>query len=400
LHHCLRSHADATPFTLPRTQTGSIQRPIIQLPAAQGFVGPTPIFPSGSPFLPASWMLARMPKLTDVPATDPLEIYRARDAIYAVDLLTAAIAHLDFFSWLENHPSSLGAICAHFEIHARPADVLLTLLTAMGLVTEAGGVFHLTLRAREHLTQGSPWNLAPYYASLKERPQTLDMLKVLRTGKPANWGSYDAEAWAKAMESPAFAAQFTAAMDCRGVYLGQALAKKLQLAQRQTLLDIAGGSGVYACSLVAHHPHLAAAVFEKPPVDRIARESIARYDASDKVQVIAGDMFRDPLPTGFDLHLISNVLHDWDEPEVRALLQKSHDALNPNGLLIVLDAYINDRNTGPLPVAQYSVLLMHSTEGKCYSLGEMRRFFSQTGFEWDDHQPSAADRSFIVARKA
>jgi hypothetical protein len=25
--------------------------------------------------------------LTDVPATDPLEIYRARDAIYAVDLL-------------------------------------------------------------------------------------------------------------------------------------------------------------------------------------------------------------------------------------------------------------------------------------------------------------------------
>ena len=345
-------------------------------------------------------MLREMPNLTDVPATDPLEIYRARDGIYAVDLLSAAIAHLDFFTWLAAHPSSLGAICAHFDLQPRPVDVMLTLFTAMGLVTEAGGVRHLTLRAREHLTGGSPWNLAPYYISLKERPQTLDMLKVLRTGKPANWGSYDAEAWAKAMESPAFAAQFTAAMDCRGVYLGQALSKKLHLAEHRSLLDIAGGSGVYACSLVAHHPHLTAAVFEKPPVDRIARESIARYGATARVQVIAGDMFRDPLPSGFDLHLISNVLHDWDEPEVRALLSKSRDTLSTGGLLIVHDAFINDRKTGPLPVAQYSVLLMHSTEGKCYSLGEMRRFLSETGFDWCDHQPSAADRGFIVARKA
>jgi SAM-dependent methyltransferase len=338
--------------------------------------------------------------LTDVPATDPLEIYRARDGLYAVDLLTAAIAHLNFFSWLDTHPSSVGAICAHLGVQTRPADVMLTLFHAMGLVTEAGGVFHLTLRAREHLTDGSPWNLAPYYASLKDRPQTLDMLKVLRTGKPANWGSYDADAWAKAMETPAFAAQFTAAMDCRGVYLGQALAKKFDATGGRRLLDIAGGSGVYACSLTAHHPHLRATVFEKPPVDRIARESILRYDAAERVQVIAGDMFRDRLPSGFDLHLISNVLHDWDEADVRALLRKSHEALEAGGRLIVHDAFINERKTGPLPVAQYSALLMHSTEGKCYSLSEMRRFFSEVGFEWEEHHASAADRGFIVARKA
>ena len=88
------------------------------------------------------------------------------------------------------------------------------------------------------------------------------------------------------------------------------------------------------------------------------------------------------------------------QPDVRALLSKSHGALSTNGLLVVHDAFINDRKTGPLPVAQYSVLLMHSTEGKCYSLGEMRRFLSETGFDWCDHQPSAADRGFIVARKA
>ena len=44
------------------------------------------------------------------PATDPLPLYRPRDGISAVDLLAVAIAHLDFFTWLDEHPSTLGAI--------------------------------------------------------------------------------------------------------------------------------------------------------------------------------------------------------------------------------------------------------------------------------------------------
>lgn len=337
--------------------------------------------------------------LIQEPATDPLQIYRARDGIYAVDLLAAGLVHLDFFTWLSDHASDLGAICAHFKIHPRPADVMLTLFTAMGLTTKAGGCFHVTLRAREHLVKGSPWYLAPYYAALKDRPMTLDLLKVLRTGKPANWGSYDAAAWAQAMEKPDFAEQFTAAMDCRGVFLGQALAKKIDLGGRTRLLDVAGGSGIYACSLVAQHPELRATVFEKPPVDRIARAAIKRQGSTEQVKVSAGDMFTGELPSGFDVHLISNVLHDWDEPVVRELLRKSHRALAAGGLLMLHDCYLNAEKTGPLPVAQYSVLLMHSTEGKCYSLGEMRALLEEAGFEWARHVATAADRSCILARK-
>jgi SAM-dependent methyltransferase len=316
-----------------------------------------------------------------------------------VDLLAAAIAHLDLFTWLDTHPATLGAIAAHFGLHTRPADVMMTLLTALGLVTQSGGVFHLTLRAREHLTAGSPWNLAPYYASMKDRKPALDMLSVLRTGKPANWGSYDPQAWADAMEREDFAQQFTAAMDCRGVLLGPALARKLKLSDRAALLDIAGGSGIYACAIVANHPHLEAAVFEKPPVDRVATASIERRGFAEKVRVIAGDMFRDAWPDGFDIHLISNVLHDWDEPAVRDLLAKSHAAMAPGGVLIVHDAHINAEKTGPLHVAEYSALLMNITEGKCYSIGEMRAYLRDAGFQWMDHQPTAVGRSYILAER-
>ena len=202
--------------------------------------------------------------LTASPSTDPIELYRLRDGFYATDLLGAALVYLDLFSWLEQHPSDLAGICREHQLVARPADVMMTLFTALGLVENRAGQFHLTALAQEHLATSSPWFLGPYYAALKNRPVCKDYVNVLHTGRPANWGSFqDNKDWAKAMEDDAFAAQFTAAMDCRGSYLGPAVARVLDLSEHGHLLDVAGGSGVYACAIVARHPHLRATVLEK-----------------------------------------------------------------------------------------------------------------------------------------
>jgi 3-hydroxy-5-methyl-1-naphthoate 3-O-methyltransferase len=340
------------------------------------------------------------PDLTLAPKTDPLAIYRYRDGLYAVDLLTAAVVHLDFFTWLAENPADAAAICAHFGITPRPTDVMLTLFTANGFIASHGGIFHVTDLGKEHLTQDSPWNLAPYYASLKDRPVVNDFLTVLKTDKPANWGSVkDALDWHKAMETEAFARSFTAAMDCRGLYLGQALAKHLELRGCSRLLDIGGGSGIYACSLVAHHPHLRATVFDQKPVDQIAAPLIAQRGFSDRVGVVAGDMFQDPLPGDCDVHLYSNVLHDWGVPEVQRLAAASFNALKPGGLLIIHDAFINAGKTGPLPVAAYSALLMHSTQGKCYSTEEYEELLADVGFREFKFCATAADRGALTAKK-
>ena len=171
---------------------------------------------------------------------------------------------------------------------------MLVLFAAMGLVEgRAGGVSSDDPGARTS-GEGVTMVSRPYYESLKNRPVALDLLRVLRTGKPANWGSQqDGKDWHLAMEPEDFAAQFTAAMDCRGVYLAQAVAKALDLSGRRRLLDIAGGSGVYACSFVTHHPHLAATVFESrrsTPSLRARSRSWLRRDGT----VAAGDMLDGP----------------------------------------------------------------------------------------------------------
>lgn len=339
--------------------------------------------------------------LTRAPAHNPLEIYRFRDGLYAVDLIAAALTEFDLFTKLAAKPANLATVCRDLGTHPRPTDVMLTLFTANGFLSLNAGVYRVTALAQEHLVSTSPTFLGAYYASLKDRPVVKDFITILRTDKPANWGSYkDEKPWSEAMLTDAFATSFTAAMDSRGFTLGPAMAKAAPVGTRRRLLDIAGGSGIYACALVANHPGLTATVFERTPVDGITRKMIAKRGFQDRVDVLAGDMFKDALPAGYDVHLFSNVLHDWDTDKVQFLLQASAQALPQGGLLIVHDAHLNNDKTGPAPVAAYSALLMSVTEGRCYGTGEMRALLTAAGFTDVRHQDTACDRSIVTAVKA
>ncbi len=335
-----------------------------------------------------------------LPSTDPVAIYRYRDGQYAADLLTAALTWLDLFTWLAQHPSSEAAICDHFGTHARPTDVMLTLFAAMGLIEARDGVFHLTPVAREHLVSTSPWFIGPYFAALRERPICKDFVDVLRTDRVARWaGLPDRADWHHAMNDAAFAGQFTAAMDARGTFLSTALAKTVDLRGAARVLDVGGGSGIFSCALVAANPHLHATVMEVPPVDGVAVKAIESRGLSHRIAVHAADMFDGAWPTDCDVHVLSNVVHDWPRSTVRELLRRSFVALAPGGMVILHDAFLNAEKNGPLPVAEYSALLMHSTRGRCYSVRECQEFLEASGFREIDYRTTAADRGRMVARK-
>jgi len=343
------------------------------------------------------------PALTLLPSSDPAQLLRFRDRQYSAELIATALLHFDFFTWLvQNDGVTSNAISAHFGFIARPLDVLLTLCRASGLVsTDAAGGHQLTAQAREHLVKGSPWFLGPYYAPIKDTPIVQGFLQVLRTGKPGNWqAKSDAKDWHESMLDPEFARSFTDLMNSRGMVFGQFLAKGItpHLGQRRHLLDVGGGSGIYSSTMVAAHEQLSATVLEQSPVDAIVRKEIEKHGLTDRVQVVAGDMFQVTWPQA-DIVLLSNVLHDWDVAEARALLVKAAETLPSGGLLVIHDAFIHDDKAGPMAVAEYSALLMNITQGKCYTAAEYAELMSGLGFEPGKYQDTVADRGFMTAVK-
>jgi 3-hydroxy-5-methyl-1-naphthoate 3-O-methyltransferase len=343
---------------------------------------------------------ASMDDLIRRPTTDPTEIFHQRDGIYAPELVAAAVVGFDFFSWLAKSPADLGTICKTFGFAERPADVMVTLFCALGYIERRGGALGLAEGAREFLVRDSPWFVGPYFTHFADRPIYQALLETLRTDKPGGWaGSKTRKPWVEAMEDDKFAEEFTGTMDSRGTYVGPALAAGLDLKARHHLLDVAGGSGIYACCIAAAHRHLNATVFERPPVDRVTRKCISRRGFSERVDVARGDMFRDAFPDDCDVHLWSNTLHDWDGATIKWLLDKSFAALPPGGLLVVHDKHLNSEKTGPLRIAELSVFLMAGTEGRFYSISEIADFLASAGFVRADYREVILDYSIITAHK-
>lgn len=334
-----------------------------------------------------------------LPRTDPSALFHHRDSIYANDLLITAVAHFDVFSYVSKHTPSFDQLCLDLGLAPRPADVLITLLVSMELLERRNGRLNATALAQEYLTQDSPWSLCPYYASLGQRPQCLEFQQVLTTDHPASWSSVKRQQdWHESMQNEAFADSFLDAMESRGSYLSVQLACKISLSGHRRVLDIAGGSGVYASQFVSCTDGLSGTVLEQPPVNKATLRFLARKGLSSRMNTCCTDMFSG-LPEGYDVHIYANVLHDWDRPDVDRLCQLSFKSLVPGGLIVIFDAHLNEDKSGPLEVAEFSCLLMHSTKGRCYSSAEIISALSEAGFEATSFNEVAAYRSVITAKK-
>ena len=130
----------------------------------------------------------------------------------------------------------------------------------------------------------------------------------------------------------------------------------------------------------------------------MAAEFGIQYGVSDRLELQEGDMFADKLPTA-DAILLSNILHDWDEPACQQLVTTCAESLDPGGRLFIHDVFLNDEHDGPLPIALYSAALFTLTEGRAYSAGEYRNWVSRAGLVPGKVEPTLIHCSVLSARK-
>jgi hypothetical protein len=321
------------------------------------------------------------------PRVDPTPIFEAFRGNYATELLTAAVAHFNVFGRLAGGPRFPNELRSALGLAERPALVLFTALRALGLLADDDhGMLGLTDLAREHLVPGGDFDVSGYVGLAADSPGVREMVERLRTNRPAG-GEPDQpgtafiyrEGTESAMEHEAAARRLTLALAGRARNVAPVLAERYPLDGAARLLDVGGGTGIYSIAWLQKHPGLRAVVWDRPEVLKVAREMAEAHGVAERLETLAGDMFVDPVPARCDVMLLSNVLHDWDVPECRALVQRCAAALPAGGRLLVHDVFLNDALDGPLPVALYSAALCSLTEGRAYSAAEYRTWLAEAG---------------------
>lgn len=287
-------------------------------------------------------------------------------------LLTAA--ELNIFKHLMD-PTASRDVARKQGWHERPLTVLLDALTAMGLLIKTGSLYQTDPGLLPYLRPDSPQSVLPmicHAATIWKRWSDLTRIVTESGGverPPARF------------EGPEDRKAFIGAMHVVARELAPKIVKAIPGPARR-LLDVGGGSGTYTLAFLEAYPDMTATLLDLPDVVPMARNRIEEAGLMDRVTIAAGDFYRDPLPPGHDLAMVSAIIHMNSSEQNVALYKKIADALVPGGRIVIRDHVMKPDKTAPKSGALFAInMLVGTPGGGTYTYEEIKTGLVAAGFE-------------------
>ena len=179
-------------------------------------------------------------------------------------------------------------------------------------------------------------------------------------------------------QNPEEAAFFTAAMGNLSDLAASELVRVYDVSSATTVADVGGAHGVLLGAVLRANPAARGILFDLPHVIETAGEAIAAQGLSERCDLVGGDFF-EAVPEGADLHLLKQIVHDWDDERATQLLRNCHRALAPNGKLLVVEMVIPPDNRPGIAQAMDLNMLVQ-LGGRERTEAEFEDLFREAGF--------------------
>jgi hypothetical protein len=140
-----------------------------------------------------------------------------------------------------------------------------------------------------------------------------------------------------------------------------ALAGSYDFGRHHRLLDIAGGTGSFLIAVLQHHNALKGTLFELPGACAVARQRLANEPERSRIDVVEGDVFKDPIPGGHDVVLIANVVHVFSAAHNIELMRKIRAHVTPGARLLLVDLWTDPSHSQPSAAALASKKQMNGS---------------------------------------
>ena len=287
-------------------------------------------------------------------------------------ILTAA--ELDLFTRLDNGQATADGLAKELGCDQRSLTRILDCLVALELLSKQDSVYRTSKRG-SLLSAKHPRTELPMVLHLNGLWETWSGLtETVRTGsnpkrRPVSerdGGSLEA---------------FIGAMHVVGRSLSREIADFYDLSPFEKLLDIGGATGTYTMAFLEKNPKMSAVLFDLPDVITMAEKRLEEEGLLERVELVPGDFYKDVLPEGCDLALLSAIIHQNSPQENLDLYGKIHRALVPGGKLLIRDHVMDPDRTSPPQGTLFAInMLVNTKGGDTYTFDEIRNTLETSGF--------------------
>ena len=257
--------------------------------------------------------------------------------------------------------------------NARAAGMLLNALVALGLLAKSGDDYKNTPESARFFVQGSKDNHRNgllHTANIWHRWSTLT--DAVRSGTRVPSSRDDTPEWTR---------NFIAGMQRNAKDRAPLVVKALSTTGVRRILDLGGGSGVYSIAFAKACPDVHCEILDIPEVVPLTADYVSQAGVSAQVSLRTGDMLQDDFGSGYDIIMLNAICHMFSEQQNRDIFRRAHQALAPNGRLVVQDFILNSEKTGPQQAALFSLnMLVNTDAGASYSELEYTHWMKAAGF--------------------
>jgi hypothetical protein len=272
-----------------------------------------------------------------------------------------AAVKMDVFTTIGDGQLAASEISSQLNAAQRGMERLLDALVAMELLVKVDGTYANSPSGQTFLSKNSAQyigHIIMHHHHLVESWSKLD--QAVQSGTPIrSRSSFSKEEWRES---------FLLGMFNMAMGLAPKLVPQIDLSTRKHLLDLGGGPGTYAIHFCLNNPGLHAAVYDLPTTRPFAEKIIKQFNLSDRINFTDGNYLTDPIEGHYDVAWLSHILHGEGPEECRMIIQKTVDALDPQGTIIIHEFILNNRMDGPLFPALFSLnMLLGTDSGQSYS---------------------------------
>jgi ubiquinone/menaquinone biosynthesis C-methylase UbiE len=335
------------------------------------------------------------------PAEDvsPDLIFQTISAFQKTAAIRAAI-ELDLFSAIAAGSDTPATIAAASGAAERGVRVVCDFLATLGIITKREGHYALTPSSATFLDRRSPSYLGgsaaflidPQYAALFFD----DPARFVRNGGAQGLAVV-------APDNPVWVA-FAEGMGRNPLIAGSVEALAAEVGRWRDkpgkVLDIAAGHGLFGINIAKVAPVAEIVAVDWAPVLVLARRNAKAAGVEARYTTIAGSAFDVDWGKDYDLVLLPNFLHHFDEATCTALLKKVRKSLTPNGSVIVVEFVASEDGVSAPFGANFSFVMLATTPaGEAYTETQLDGMARTAGFTSVSISPVPHSPASIVTFK-
>jgi SAM-dependent methyltransferase len=328
-----------------------------------------------------------------MPEITPDPIFQVATGFMAAKHLFAA-NEVGLFEKLAEEPATLDELTQRTGIPRRTLRMVVDAMVALGFIERQGEHYRNGPVAAVFLSGRTPADLRPFlrFWNHLSYPRWEKLEEAIRTDQPPFGELEFTEAQQRL---------FSEGVEAITAGSAQALARIYDFSHHHRVLDLGGGTGSFLTAILQKNREIKGTLFELAPVAAIARRRLTNTPVAERIEIVEGDFFRDPIPDGHDVVIIANVIHGLSAARNLELLGRIRGRVPDGARLLLVDFWTDPTHTRPLMAALMAgEFLLNTGGGDIYSEEEAREWLQQSGWRVLEHKLLVGPASLIVAETA